>query len=75
MIFFSTHFVQEVNLANNSLNAIPDSWIDLWGNLNSTGKLSHKSPSSGAPVIILLGNSLKRPAVQEAELASDVLQY
>ena len=57
--------MQEVNLANNKVDAIPHSWINSWGNLNSAGKLSLHSPASDAPVITLLGNPLKMSDTQE----------
>ena len=60
--------MQEVNLANNRLDAIPDSWINLWGNLSSTGKLSLQSPASDSPVITLLGNPFKKSDTQNVGL-------
>ena len=60
--------MQEVNLANNRLDAIPDSWISLWGNLSSTGKLSLQFPASDAPVITLLGNPFKKSDTQDVGL-------
>ena len=38
------------------LASIPPQWIDVWGTMNSVGKLVHPSLAADAPIINLLGN-------------------
>lgn len=57
-------YVKEINLANNNLEFIPDSWVDVWGALDGVGRLSHSPPVPQSPIVILLGNDFQnRPVV------------
>ena len=64
--------MQEANFANNSLEVLPDSWIAMWGTVNSTGRLALPSSNSDSPVITVLGNPLKKIVITEIDMNVDI---